>query len=78
MLKLLEEAGELAEGIIKDRPEQVKDSIGDVYVVLTILAMQLNLDIRECIEMAYNEIEDRKDRMIDGVYVKEEDLEGCL
>lgn len=75
MLKLLEEAGELAEGIAKDRPEQIKDSIGDVYVVLTILAMQLDLDIKECIEAAYNEIKDRKGRMVDGVYVKEEDLD---
>lgn len=74
MLKLVEELGELAEGLAKNRPEQVEDSIGDMYVVMTILSMQLGLDIRECIEMAYNEIKDRKGRLVNGIYVKEEDL----
>lgn len=74
MLKLVEEVGELAQGLAKDNIEQVIDSIGDVYVVLTILSMQLNLDIRDCIDQAYNEIKGRKGRMINGVFVKEEDL----
>lgn len=76
MLKLIEEAGELAEGLAKDRPDQVKDSIGDIYVVLTGLALQLGLDIEDCIELAYNEIKNRKGKMVDGVFVKEEDLEN--
>lgn len=36
-LKLVEEIGELAEGINKHRIDQVKDSIGDTFVVLVIL-----------------------------------------
>lgn len=76
MVKLLEELGELANGINKERQEQIIDSIGDVYVVLTILSMQLDLDIEECIATAYEEIKDRKGKMIDGVFVKEEDLKG--
>ncbi|MFH5185747.1 MazG-like family protein [Paenibacillus sp. TAB 01] len=39
ILKLGEEFGELCEGMAKGKPDQVKDSIGDIYVVLTILAM---------------------------------------
>lgn len=74
MLKLFEEIGELAEGMAKDRPEQIADSIGDIYVVLTILSLQLGIDIEDCIELAYDEIKDRKGRMIDGVFVKEADL----
>ena len=74
MVKLLEELGELANGINKERQEQIVDSIGDVYVVLTILSMQLGLDVENCIYMAYQEIKDRKGKMIDGVFVKEEDL----
>ena len=74
MVKLLEELGELANGINKERQEQIIDSIGDVYVVLTILSMQLGLDVENCIYMAYQEIKDRKGKMIDGVFVKEEDL----
>ena len=75
MLKLIEEVGELAEGLAKGNNDQVVDSIGDVYVVLTILSMQLNLDIRHCINDAYKEIADRKGKMVNGVFVKEEDLQ---
>lgn len=75
MLKLGEEFGELCQGMAKSKPEQVKDSIGDMYVVLTILSMQLNLEIEDCVQIAYNEIADRKGQMVNGVYVKEADLE---
>ena len=47
MVKLLEEAGELAEGINKNKMDLIVDSIGDVYVVLVILCMQLGLDIND-------------------------------
>ena len=75
MVKLMEEVGELAEGISKDKKDLIIDSIGDVYVVLTILSMQLGFDIETCIYMAYQEIKDRKGRMVNGLFVKEEDLE---
>lgn len=73
-LKLGEELGELFEGLVKGNEDLIKDSIGDIYVVLTILSQQLGFTIEECIEMAYEEIKDRKGRMIDGVFVKESDL----
>lgn len=73
-IKLGEEFGELCQGIAKGNIEQVKDSIGDMYVVLTILSMQLDLDIEECIKLAYEEIKDRKGKMVNGVFVKESDL----
>ncbi|WP_433958782.1 MazG-like family protein [Cytobacillus horneckiae] len=76
-LKLGEEFGELCEGLAKGRKDLVKDSIGDMYVVMTILAMQLNLNIEECISAAYEEIKDRKGKMINGVSVKEADLDLC-
>lgn len=72
MLKLLEEAGELASGIAKGNQELIVDSVGDVLVVLTILCKQLEIDIHECYRTAYNEIKDRKGKMVDGVFVKEE------
>ena len=74
MLKLMEEVGELAEGLAKDNPDAVQDAIGDAYVVLTILSMQLGMDIRQCVKMAYDEIKDRKGRMVNGIFVKESDL----
>lgn len=75
MLKLVEEIGELAEGLAKGNLDEVIDSIGDSYVVLTILAMQLDLNIEDCIAAAYDEIKDRKGAMKNGVFVKEADLE---
>lgn len=75
MLKLGEEFGELCEGMAKDRLGQVIDSIGDMYVVLTILALQLDVPIEYCIKQAYDEIKDRKGKMVNGVFVKEEDLQ---
>lgn len=74
MLKLVEEVGEIARGLARADLDQVIDSIGDVYVVLTILSMQLDLDIRDCIAAAYEEIKDRKGEMVNGVFVKESDL----
>lgn len=134
MLKLYEEFGELASGIAKGNKEVVKDSIGDVVVVLIILAQQQglekisdfniicnrlqesdlmpqasetiglislrvrrtkseveepivrlisylrtiakyeNLKFEDCLSQAWNEIKDRKGKLIDGVWVKEEDL----
>jgi|GEM_PF-160887 len=76
MVKLLEEAGELAEGINKNKKDLIVDSIGDVYVVLVILCMQLGLDINDCIKAAYREIKDRKGKLVNGLFVKEKDLEG--
>ena len=75
MVKLLEEAGELAEGINKNKQELIIDSIGDIYVVLVIICMQLGLDINDCIKAAYEEIKDRKGKMVNGIFVKEKDLE---
>ena len=74
MLKLGEEFGELCQGLAKDKPDQVEDSIGDIYVVLTILSLQLGLDIEDCVQKAYSEIKDRKGRLVNGVYIKEADL----
>lgn len=74
MLKLMEEVGELAQGMAKDNREQVIDSIGDIYVVLTVLSMQLNLRVDGCVRKAYEEIKDRQGKMVNGIYIKEEDL----
>lgn len=136
-LKLMEETGELFEGIAKNDEALIKDAIGDIQVVLIGLEMQLknlrddyelsdseledsllafvitlggyatylaapdseeqklklsltkgvvsflldkiaqsfNTTPDECLEIAYNEIKDRKGKLINGVFVKEEDLQ---
>lgn len=74
LAKLGEEYGELCSGLAKDKPEEVQDAIGDMFVVLTILAMQNEMDIETCASFAYSEIKDRKGKMVNGVFVKESDL----
>ena len=140
MLKLMEEFGELCGGIAKNKPEVIKDSIGDCFVVLTIMNAQYRnkstktnanqshlliptghfragsldeallrttakignfanmtvppndwdvnslanylylisqmttLDFKDCVQHAYNQIKDRKGKMREGIWVKEEDL----
>ena len=73
-MKVTEELGELAEGINKDKPEQVKDSLGDVLVTLILLAEDLNLNLLDCLNFAWGEIKDRKGQVKNGSFVKEEDL----
>ncbi|RXK19066.1 MazG-like family protein [Macrococcus sp. DPC7161] len=145
LIKLGEETGELYAGVAKNNQDLIIDSIGDAYVVLTILCLQkeftfkpvvlkaqdsfyknvqndkldpadaaidllsatgrlatvleksttvnihlmhiewflgalfevaksYDFDLTACTEMAYEEIKDRKGKMINGVFVKEEDL----
>ena len=75
ILKLGEEFGELCAGMARSDTAETLDALGDMFVVMTILAMQLGYPITECVEAAYEEIKDRKGKMINGVFVKEADLE---
>lgn len=72
MLKLTEEVGELAGSLAKKRMTDSIDAIGDIYVVLTILSLQLDLNIEECVKAAYDVIKNRKGKVVDGVFIKEE------
>ena len=67
----MEEAGELAEALLKNNELEIKDAIGDMVVVLTNLASLKGFTIEECINSAYNEIVDRTGKMIDGTFVKD-------
>ena len=71
MSKLDEEVGELDEGLRIESINDIKDAIGDIQVVLAVMCAQLNIDIDECREIAYEQIKDRKGKMVDGVFVKE-------
>ena len=69
-IKLMEEAGELAEGLLKKDKPEIKDAIGDMVVVLTNLASLEGLFIEDCIESAYDEIKDRAGVMENGTFKK--------
>jgi NTP pyrophosphatase (non-canonical NTP hydrolase) len=70
-VKLMEEAGELAEALLKNDRYEIKDAIGDMVVVLTNLAVLEGMQIENCIESAYNEIANRKGKMENGTFVKQ-------
>ena len=71
LAKLIQEMGELSDNICKGR--DVADDIGDTIVVLINIAERNNLSLTECVNHAYNDIKDRKGKMIDGIFVKEGD-----
>jgi len=69
-LKLMEEVGELAQGILKENKPEIIDAIGDIVVVLTNLSRMEGLKIEDCVESAYDIIKDRTGTMINGTFVK--------
>ena len=70
--KLEEEFFELSEAIDTKNEAEIKDALGDMYVVMTLVANMSNLTMAECVDHAYNEIKDRKGYLNEqGVFVKE-------
>jgi NTP pyrophosphatase (non-canonical NTP hydrolase) len=70
-IKLMEEAGELAQALLKQNKEEAVDAIGDMVVVLTNLAVFVGVDIEDCVTSAYNVIKSRKGKMSNGTFVKQ-------
>ena len=70
-VKLMEEAGELAQALLNKDAYEIKDAIGDMVVVLTNLAALEGMVIENCIDSAYNEIKSRKGKMTNGTFVKQ-------
>lgn len=69
-LKMVSEVGELCDGIVKGNEDEVIDGLGDVLVTLIILAKQMELNPVLCLNVAYQEIKNRKGKTIDGAFVK--------
>ncbi len=70
-LKLSEEVGELARAILKDNKEEQIDAIGDIQVVLIILAEQLEINYEEALKSAYEVIAKRKGKTVNGIFIKD-------
>jgi NTP pyrophosphatase (non-canonical NTP hydrolase) len=69
--KLAEEMVELAVAMGRRKRKDIADAIGDMNVVLAIIAEQNDLSLGYCQQMAWNEIKDRKGKMVGGKFVKE-------
>ena len=70
-MKLIQEAGELSDSLCKGK--DIKDDIGDMMVVLINIMVRNNLTMEVCLAVAFEDIKDRKGKMIDGIFVKEGD-----
>ena len=78
-MRITEEVGEIRDVLLKptkftEPQSALKDAIGDTLVTIIVLAHQLDLDVTECLGIAYEEIKNRKGKMINGTFVKESDL----
>jgi len=74
MEKLFEEYNELFDALNCMTIRHIKLEIGDMLVVLANICTQLGCTLEECAWLAYDKIKDRKGKMVNGTFVKEEDL----
>ncbi len=74
MMADLLERGRIKTIAKKDATPAFKDALGDMFIVQVNLAEQIGVSAESCIQQSWDEIKDRKGRMIDGQYVKEADL----
>lgn len=73
LLKAFSEMGELADAEIKGDGLAARDAVGDVLVCLINFCALSGLDITDCLAGAWDEIKDRKGRMVTGgAFVKDE------
>lgn len=72
--KVVEEVGELAEAINKQK-DNVTEEIGDIVISLITMCMQLEIELEDCVDGAYEKNINRKGKMYRGHYIKEEDID---
>lgn len=73
MVKVTEEVGELASEIARHHYDssEVVDALGDSFVTLIGMCHHLNVSPATALSTAYNEIKNRKGKVINGSFVKE-------
>ena len=68
VLKLQQGLGELSDSVCKGK--DIRDDLGDMLVVMINIMKRNKISMESCLEVAYNDIKDRKGKMIDGIFVK--------
>jgi NTP pyrophosphatase (non-canonical NTP hydrolase) len=72
LLKAMSELGELADATIKKDQEAVIDAVGDVMVCLINYCALQDLNLVDCMEVAYDQIKNRKGTLLpNGLFVKD-------
>ena len=70
--KAMEEMDELRDGLAWNKLDEAKDAVGDVMVCLINICALLDINLVDCLALAYEEIKDRKGYMNEeGIFVKE-------
>jgi len=72
LLKAISEMGELADATIKNDQEAIIDAVGDVMVCLINYCALQNINLVDCMEVAYDQIKNRKGTLLpNGVFKKD-------
>lgn len=71
-----ESINQLASGIAKGNKQLANMGVTKTLIALEALTENYEVTPEQCLSVAYNEIKDRRGKMIDGVFVKESDLHG--
>ena len=72
LLKAISEMGELADATIKNDQEAIVDAVGDVMVCLINYCALQNINLVDCMEVAYDQIKNRKGTLLpNGVFRKD-------
>lgn len=66
----------LSTGLSKNNDMYTHSAYIQILAVLERVVKSYELSDEYCLNLAYNEIKDRKGKMVDGVFVKESDLHG--
>lgn len=72
LLKAMSEMGELSDATIKNDKEAVVDAVGDVMVCLINYCALQDINLVDCMEVAYDQIKNRKGTLLpNGLFVKD-------
>jgi NTP pyrophosphatase (non-canonical NTP hydrolase) len=72
LLKAVSEIGELADATLKHDREAMEDAVGDVMVCLVNYCALQDLNLVDCMEVAYDQIKNRRGTLLpSGVFQKE-------
>ena len=71
-IKTQEEVDELVDAIRDGDRDAMKDAYGDILVTLIMGCATADIDLVDCLELAYDQIKDRKGYLTpEGIFVKE-------
>ena len=72
LIKAMSEMGELADATLKNDQEAIVDAVGDVMVCLVNYCALQDINLVNCMELAYDQIKNRRGRLLpSGVFQKE-------